>query len=35
MYDTSTSFEAPTDYDLENMINTELANVNSWLTNLA
>ena len=29
--DTSISFAAPTNYDLEIMINTELANVNSSL----
>jgi len=29
--DTSISFPAPTNYDLEIMINTELAYVNSWL----
>ena len=29
--DTSVSFVAPTNYDLEKMINTELAYVNSWL----
>ena len=29
--DTTISFAAPTNYDLEIMINTELANVNSWL----
>ena len=29
--DTSISFAAPTNYDLEIMINTELAYVNSWL----
>jgi len=29
--DTSISFAAPINYDLEIMINTELANINSWL----
>ena len=29
--DTSISFVAPTNYDLEIMINAELAKVNSWL----
>ena len=28
---TSISFAASTDYDLENMINTELGNVSSWI----
>ena len=31
MDNTSIIFAAPTNYDLEIMINTELANVNSWL----
>ena len=31
MDNTSISFAAPTNYDLEIMINTKLANVNSWL----
>ncbi len=29
--DTSINFAASTNYDLETMINTELANINTWL----